>query len=147
MFDPRADIISLFSNSKVSVSTDYDGKTDYMELCIRERNPEGDLRYDSAGGIILEPPFSPPPKEVCIGGQKHVTTVIIPCRLWLRKREWIKNRDTFLNSVISTFQTTIRTNRRSIVSNGDVEFWGVQNIRSNDEILEKMIMIKAYKFE
>ena len=146
MYDPRSNIINLFSNNMVSASDGYTNH--YVELYIRERNPDGDINYNSAGALIMDFPVSSS-EEVSIGGHKHETEMIIPALLWIRKKKNMKNPDVFIKNVINTIQTTIRTNRLSLVTNGDVEpFFNINPRPSqSQDVYEYVINIKATKIE
>lgn len=147
MYDPRASIIALFTNSKISGSDTYG--TGYVELSIRERNPEATMSYDSAGVMLLESPIVHPPIMADVGGSKHNIPMTIKCNLWVKKQKSMKQPDTFIKNIIHTFQTTIRTYQNSLVSNGHVEGFGaVTPIPSESANLYRYVLdIYAYNYE
>jgi hypothetical protein len=147
MYDPRGTVQALFTNQRISGSGSYG--TEYVEVYIRERNPDGVIESNSAGGLILEQPIVEDPVEVNIGGQKHRVNMEIPCLLWIRKKKGIKKPDEFMKNIIDSFQKTIRTNRNSIITDGDVEGFGNVTPTTSPtlETWKKTLTIKAYKFE
>jgi len=147
MYDPRATIIDKFTDSKISGIDTYG--TEYVELAVRERNPEGVISYDSAGLMLLEPPIVGKPIPADVGGSKHKTPMTIKCNMWVRKQKSMKEPDTFLKNIIHTFQTTIRTNQNSIETDGHVEGFGdVYDAQSSsNDLYHKVLNVYAYKYE
>lgn len=146
-YDPRPDIQALFTNNQISAS---DGNTNnYIEIAIAERNPERMGKYKGAGLILLEQPIQGEPILYNIGGDLHKTPLSIQASLYVQYRNTLEYPDVFIKNVINTFQTTIRTNRRSLVSNGDVEGFGAVNPlkTESDDILGRAMMIYCFKFE
>ena len=147
MYDPRETIKGLFTNNKISGTDTYG--TEYVELDIRERNPEGVMKYNSAGVMLLESPIVGKPILVNIGGNKHKIPMTIKCNMWIKKQKSMKEPDTFIKNIINTFQTTIRTNQTGIVSNGVVEGFGeVYPVPSeSDDVYHRVLNIYAYNYE
>lgn len=145
MFDPRENILLQFTNNKVSATAGT--TTKYIEISIREENEEGDVDHTSSVGcIILEPPVVPNIEEVDIGVRTLKCIVLIKGTFWLRKDKDIKQRHTFANSILDSFQTTIKDYASAIVSNGYIQVTGCDPVRTG-ELLEKSISILAYKYE
>lgn len=146
-YDPRPEIQALFTDAQIAAS---DGNTNnYVEISIAERNPERMGKYKGAGLIILEQPIQGEPILYNIGGDLHKTPLAIQASLYVQYKDSLENPDVFIKNVINTFQTTIRTNRRSLVSNGDVEGFGAVNPlkTESDDILGRAMMIYCFKFE
>jgi hypothetical protein len=147
VFDPRSDIISKFTNSKISATGKYG--TEYIELDIRERNPEGVMDYESQGVLLFEPPQALYPEHMNIGGLLYQTPVQIRCNLWIKKgRDLDYQVDTFINSILHSFQNTIVSNQTGIITNGIVRFAGVDDVPSNSsDLIRKSILLICQKYE
>lgn len=146
-YDPRPEILALFTDEKIEAS---DGEvTDFVEVFIRERNPKMMAEYNGAGVICMETPLQGKPVLISIGGDLHKVPSTIIAKLYVHLKDTLEYPDVFIKNVIDTFQKTIRTNRNSIISNGDVEGFGDAGIApSEDEaLLGRTMLIYCFKFE
>ena len=116
MFDPRSDIISLFSNSRIGANSRYGSSaTVYVKLIeydIENAEIEPNDYGDRYVGIMWLMPPRAYNRTLDIGFNTTEHTVVIDCRLILpQNNKWLKNiHSTYINSVLHTFETTIRTN-------------------------------------
>lgn len=149
MFDPRDDIIALFTNSIISTTASYGYGTDYIKIDLREDNPEGTIDYKNyAGCMLLESPEEGTPRPRNIGGGKDETPIVITCNLWIRKKKGMKDLNKYINGIIDTFQKTIRTNQLDVVTNGILRNGGFRNLQAtNPDLIRKVGTIYAYKYE
>ena len=117
MFDPRNDIKGLFTNNRISASDKY-GNNDYVEIVIGhwKNQPEQEIRY--AGVLFLEDPRCVL-EDATIGGDRTEYTLIVDANLFVRKKKNIRDYWSFVNSVVNTFETTIRSNRANLSSCDD----------------------------
>lgn len=147
-FDPRPDILALFTDSRITAS---DGKvtTNFVEICISERNPERMADYNGTGLIILEEPIQGEPILMNIGGGLHKVPLSIQASMYIRFKDTLWQPDIFMNNVIDDFQTTIRSSSNSLVSNGYVEGFGPVNPipTESDDVFGRGMLIYAFKFE
>jgi len=146
-YDPRADILGLFTNEKVSATGKY--KTEYVEVHIRDRNPTLRRNYKTSRGVIsLEPPIQTRP-EGTIGGDVYKQPVIINCHLFIPIDEKTNyNIDTFVNAIVHSFQDTIIDNQLSTVTNGVVDFLGCEPVPSKSgKNIRRLMQIRVRKYE
>jgi len=148
LYDARANIISQFSSSKISGTGKY--STEYVELHLRERNPKGERSYNNSRGIIiLERPEALRPNEKDIGGLQHKLPTRIVCKLYI----WVTpdvnyQYDTFINTIINEFQSTIIQNQTTIVSNGDINFDGCENLDTGSQhLIGVAMLVSTNKYE
>lgn len=111
MFDPRNEIVALFTSSHIGASTQ--GGTRYVGIDIREDNEEAKLKYDNIGVIILEPPETNN-EVINIDGKTTEDTVMILGNMWVKREQLMKHPDVFINSILNTFHETILTNHLDI---------------------------------
>jgi len=150
-FDPRPDILGLFTDSKVSGTGKY--KTEYIEIHIRERNWKLDRTYknSSKGVISLDPPTMVKPDEKSIGPNGFTINqeVIIPCNLFIPLSEALNYQvDTFINDIVHSFEGTIFDNQLTTISNGVVDFQGCFPVPSKSgKNIRRLIYLRARKYE
>ena len=89
-----------------------------MEIVIGhwKNQPEQEIRY--AGVLFLEDPRCVL-EDATIGGDQTEYTLIVDANLFVRKKKNIRDYWSFVNSVVNTFETTIRTNRANLSSCDD----------------------------
>jgi len=115
MFDPRSDLIGLFTNSRIGAASRYgSSSTVYIKLLIVEDNEEKEANdYGSkyVGIIWLKPPRAYL-EDLNVGFSTTEHEVVVDCDLVIPVNDkWLRNTHaTFINSVLHTFETTIRTN-------------------------------------
>ena len=147
-FDPRPDILSKFTDEKVSGTGKY--KTEYVEIHIRDRNPTLRRTYGTSKGIIsLDPPTLGKPTEKAIGGKVINQTVMIPCNLFIPIDSSLDYQvDTFINDVVHAFETVIFDNQLTTITNGVIDFQGCSPIPSmSGKNIRRLIFIRARKYE
>jgi len=116
MIDPRSDLISLFTDSRIGAVSKYSGTSVYVKILVTEGQEELEpSNYGSkyVGLIWLHPPrvYS---SELNIGYTKDEHEYVVDCHLYIPKnKRWFNPDDygTFIASVLNTFQTTIRSNQ------------------------------------
>lgn len=148
-YDPREKIVELFTNEIVSGSTESVYGDDFVEIFIAERKPNWIREYNGAGVLILEEPIVGIPELMNIRGDLHKIPMTIQSSLWISNKKGLKNPDEFMTNIIDSFQKTIRTNRRTLIANGDVEGFGaVEPLKSTTgELFGKAMFLYAFKYE
>ena len=116
MFDPRSDIKGLFSNHRIS-GTDKYGNTAHVDIQLREENTEGTIIRE--GILIFEPPRAVI-SDIEIGDSKTFDEVVFDANLYVIRKSQIRDYHSFINSVVDTFQNTLKTNRHSLSSCDDI---------------------------
>jgi hypothetical protein len=113
MFDPRDDIIGLFTNARIGGSSRFSSSTVYVKLLKTEDNSgkePNDFGNNMVGIIWLKPPRT---VNTCIdvGFSTSEHRVVIDVDMVLpHNDEFLKNvHDSFINSILHSLETTIRT--------------------------------------
>ena len=114
VFDPRTDIIGLFTSSRIGAVSRFSGTSVYVKLISYEDNENAepnDYGNNYVGILWLKPPrayFT----DLDVGFRTTEHEVIVDCDLIIPKNDkWLRNSHaSFINNVIHTFETTIRTN-------------------------------------
>jgi len=114
MFDPRDDLIGLFTNSRIGAASRYSTTTAYVKLLSYEGNEEKEPNDygDKYVGIMW---FKPPRSYLAtmdIGFSTTEHEVVVDCDLIIPVNDkWLKGiHSTYINNILHTFETTIRTN-------------------------------------
>ena len=115
MFDPRIDVKGLFTNDRVT-GTDKYSNTAHVDIYLREENPIGAVKRE--GIIIMEAPYAVC-NDVTIGNDYKLDEVQFDATLYVIRKKNISDYPTFINSIVDTFQTTLKTNRHSLSSCND----------------------------
>ena len=148
MIDPRNDIVALFTNAKVTGSTDYG--TGYVGIDLAVDNEEKTIKDDTdLGLIILEEPVGYP-ELISVGGMTYEDGVIIKCNLWIYKDKPIKNNpDYFIKNIINAFQDKIIDNHISLNSCREVKPQGPVNVipSGSDHLYRRSWDLFAYGFK
>lgn len=147
-FDPRPEILGLFTNAKVSGTGKY--KTEYVEIHIRDRNPTLHRDHSTSKGVIsLDPPVMPSPTEKSIGGKVINQAVMISCNLFIPIDEKLNyNVDTFVNDIVHSFETKIFDNQLTAITNGVIDWQGCIPVPSKSgKNIRRLIYIRARKYE
>jgi hypothetical protein len=116
LFDPRSDLISLFTNSKISANSRFgSNKTVFVKLLeekVDNKHKEIDDYGSECVGIIWMSPPRAYLEDMDIGFNTTQHSVVVDCRLIVpRNDRWLQGvHDTFINSILHTFETTIRSN-------------------------------------
>ena len=119
MFDPRSDIKALFTSNRVT-GTDKYSNTAHVDIFLREENEEGVIARE--GIIIFEPPWSSEEiKDADIGGSYDYIPINFDASLYVIRKRNISDYPTFINSIVNTFRTTVKTNRHSLTSCDDAK--------------------------
>jgi len=114
MFDPRDDIIGLFSNSRILANSKYSSTSVFIKLLSFEDNEEkepNDYGDKCVGILWLKQPRAVLTSiDIGFNSTEHLITV--DCNLIVPKNDkWLKNKHaTFMNDVLHTFETTLRAN-------------------------------------
>ena len=116
MFDPRADVKNLFTNNRISGKDKY-GNTAYVDIQLREENTEGTIVRE--GIMIFEPPRAVV-SDLEIGDSKTLDEVVFDCNLYVIRKPQIKDYHSFINSIVDSFQSTIKSNRHSLSCCDDI---------------------------
>jgi len=114
MFDPRDDIIGLFSNSRIAAASKFSTTSVFVQILTVEENEEkepNDYGDKYVGMLWLSQPRAYL-TGIDIGFNATEHLVVVDCKLVIPKNDkWLKNKHaTFTNSIMHTFETTIRTN-------------------------------------
>ena len=147
MFDPRAAIRDLFTDAMFNVAAATTNEAGIIEVALREDNPMMELGIpDHEGIILMEEPIGTMQE---LNATKDLTRITILCNLWVKRLEEIKDPATFINTAITTFQTTIRTNQLAVVgNNGRARFSSVVPVPSDIKgCYRRSFMVSAYKIE
>ena len=115
MFDPRSDIKGLFTNNRVTGSDKY-SQTAHVDIDLREDNPQGAIKRE--GIILMEAPRAIC-KDITVGNGYKLDEVVFDAVLYVIRKHNIKDYTTFIDSIVDTFQTTLKTNRHSVSSCDD----------------------------
>jgi hypothetical protein len=151
MFDPRDDIIGLFTNSRIGAVSKYGSNaTVYMQLLKTEDDSckEPNDYGDKTVGIIW---FKPPRcynTGLDIGFSSTEHQVIIDCDMVLPVNDkWLQGvHGDYINNVLHTFETTIRDNAtKSGVSYDTAELLNVITDFSIPNINRRIIEILCFK--
>jgi len=151
MFDPRSDIIGLFTNSRIGASSRYSGTDVYVKILSMEDNEEKEPNDygDKYVGIIWLKPPRVYLNDMDIGFNTAEHEVVVDCDFILPKNErWLKgNHATFINSILHTLETTIRTNCSASGKSWDIAMFNDIPISFNDEpnIYRRVSEIVCYK--
>jgi hypothetical protein len=141
MFDPRDSLIGLFTNSKVSASTEYG--TEYVKVCNRENYQPGTLSDNDTGVLVLEEPII---DVRDIGGTAHEDVLLIKGNLWVTRKEGMKNPQTFINSIINTIETTTMTNRTGLSGCGYIRLTNVEPYPMQNAFYWRRLTFRAVGF-
>lgn len=120
MIDPRNDLISLFTNSRIGAASKFSGTSVYVKILVTEGQAEkepNDYGSSYVGLIWLHPPRSYL-TTIDIGYGKDEGETVVDCHLYIPlNKRWFNSDDygTFINSVLTVFQTTIRSNQTGYV--------------------------------
>lgn len=147
-FDPRPEILGLFTDEKVSGTGKY--KTEYVEIHIRDRNPTLHRDHSTSKGVIsLDPPTQLIPTEKSMGGKVINQTVLIPCHLFVPVDTKLDYQvDTFINDIVHSFETKIFDNQLTAISNGVIDWQGCIPVPSKSgQNIRRLIYIRARKYE
>ena len=129
VFDPRSDIIGLFTSSRIGAASRFSTTSVYVKLLSYEDNDTAEPNdYGSkyVGIIWLKPPRAYL-DSLDVGFRTTEHEVVVDCDLVIPKNnEWLRNSHaTFINSVLHTFETTVRTNCSAAGKS-----WGTAEVKS-----------------
>ena len=116
MIDPRSDIISLFTDSRIGASSMYSGTSVYVKLLESEGQEErepNDYGRNYVGIIWLRPPrvYS---NIHDISYNHDISEIVVDCHLYIPKNTaWFKpgGYSSYIRQVLDTLQTTLRSNQ------------------------------------
>ena len=141
MIDPRNDIVGLFTNSRVSGSSDHGTK--YVKVDLREDNENAEITGKDLGALILESPVVSP-SNISVNGKTYEESITQICNLWIRKHVSLKNPDSFINNIVNSFQNTIVDNHLSLSSVGDIWLGDVLPVASqSSEVYRRSLLLHA----
>lgn len=112
MFDPRDDIIGLFTSSRIGAASRYSGTSVYVHILTWEDHLDAepdDYGEKTVGLLWLRPPRSVL-QSVDIGYHATAHTVVVDAYLHIPVCDaWLKGiRRVFVNSIMDTFETRLR---------------------------------------
>ena len=119
MFDPRSDLIGLFTNSRIGAASRFSTASVYIQLIKEEvDNMEiepNDYGRKNVGLMWLKTPREPVAKNIKVGTGTIDHEVVVDFHLIIpRNNTWLKNiHATYINSILATFEATIETNSTS----------------------------------
>ena len=124
MFDPRSDIIGLFTNSRIGAASRYSTTSVYIQLLQVEDNEEkepNDYGDKYVGIMWLRQPRAYM-TSVDIGFNSTDHQVIVDCDIVIPKNDkWLKNTHTqYMTKILHTFETTIRRNSSASGKSWDI---------------------------
>lgn len=152
MFDPRSDVIGLFTSSRIGADSRFSGTSVYVKLISFEDNEtvEPNDYGDKYVGIMW---FKPPRAyftDLDVGFSTTEHEVIVDCDLILPKNDkWLRNSHaTFINNILHTFETTVRTN--CTVSGKSWDIAMVSNVlisfdENNPNIYRRILELRCIK--
>lgn len=145
MFDPRSDIKDLFTSSRVTATDKY-GNTAHVDIVLRENNIETVIVRE--GIIIFEQPRAIN-LDASIGDSVTYDEVSFDASLYVIRKPNIKDYNTFINSIVDSFQSTIRTSRGSLASCSDAKITNVLSPpvppKSKKEAFRRVIEVTCWK--
>lgn len=114
MFDPRTDLIGLFTNSRIGAACKYSTVSVYVKLINSEDDKEAkpsDYGSKYVGIMWFKPPRAYF-RDMDLGFQTTEHEVIVDCDLVIPTSEkWLEGvHSTYINNILHIFETTIRTN-------------------------------------
>ena len=129
MFDPRSDLIGLFTNDRIGAASKYSTTSVYIQLVSWEDNEEkepDDYGSKYVGILWLKPPraYNEP---MDIGFSTTMHEVVVDCDLLIPKNDnWLRNTHaTYIKNICHTFETTIRRN-----ASASGKTWDTAELRS-----------------
>lgn len=141
MIDPRNDIVALFTNSRISASSDMGTK--YIKVDLREDNENATVTGNDLGAMILERPDN---NMECINvdGMTYEDTATIICNLWIRLDMALKNPDVFIKNVVDAFENKIVDNHLSLAGCRNIVLGGSRPVVSQSkEVFRRTIVLYA----
>jgi len=117
MFDPRSDIKGLFTDYRVT-GTDKYSNTAHVDIYLAEDNPNATIVRE--GVIILEQPRAVS-IDSDIGDNTNYDEIKFDANLFVIRKSHIRDYPSFINSIVNTFQSTIKTNRSNLSSCSDAK--------------------------
>jgi len=151
MFDPRDDLIGLFTNCRIGAVSKYGSTASvYVQLLTTEDNSgkEPNDYGDKTVGIIW---FKPPRAyltDIDIGFNTTEHQVIVDCDFVLPQNDkWLQGiHGTFIKNIIHTLETTIRTNSSASGKSWDTaELLNIYTDFSIPNINRRIMEIICYK--
>lgn len=121
MFDPRTDIISLFTSSRIGAASRYSTTSVYVKILKEEvdnRETEPNDYGDKYVGILWLKHPRAYLTNVTIGTGTIDHEVVVDCHLIIpRNDHWLKNiHETYINNILKRFEATIESNSTSSAS-------------------------------
>ena len=141
MIDPRNDIVALFTNGRISASSDMGTK--YIKVDLREDNKNSEITGNDLGAMILEAPDN---NMACINvnGKTYEDVATIICNLWIRKAISLKNPDAFVKNIINAFENKIIDNHLSLAGCRNIVLGGSRPVKSQSkEVYRRTIVLYA----
>lgn len=114
MIDPRSDLISLFTNSRIGAASKFSTTSVYIKILEAEGQEEkepNDYGSKYVGILWLRPPRAYL-SNINIGYTRDEIETVVDCHLYIPKNpRWFNAGDygTYINRILDTFQTTIRS--------------------------------------
>ena len=114
MIDPRSELISLFSDSRIGAASKYSTTSVYVKLLETEGQEEkepNDYGSKYVGIIWLHPPRSYLQQITACNIVRDEGETVVDCHLYLPKnQQWFipGGYGTYIRRILDTFQTTIR---------------------------------------
>jgi hypothetical protein len=153
LFDPRTDLIGLFTNSRLGAASRYSNTSVYIRL-VKETVDNKDTEPNDYGTKYVGILWLKPPRtyntSADVGFNTTEHDVIIDCHLIIpRNDQWLKNtHETFANNITHSFETTIRTNASASGKswqNAEVSNMPISNDPDNPNVCYRVLEVTCFK--
>lgn len=114
MIDPRSDLISSFTNSRIGAASKYSTSSVYIKLLTREGQEEkepSDYGSSYVGLMWFFPPRAYMTQITGVNNVQELVETVVDCHLYIPKNEhWFNpsNYGTYIKNILDTFQSTLR---------------------------------------
>ena len=153
MFDPRTDIVGLFTSARIGADSRYSGTSVYVKI-LKEEIDNTDTEANDYGSKYVGILWLSPPREYIspksINSTKYEHEAVVDCRLIVpRNDKWLRNNhETFIHNVLHTFETRIRDNYNASGKSWDIALptnMPVTNNPDNPNVCYRVLELVCYK--
>lgn len=115
MFDPRSDLVGLFTNSRIGAASRFGSTTSCYVRLIKEEVDNKETEPNDYGNNYVGLLWLKSPRaynnDIDVGFSTTAHEVVVDCHLIIpRNDKWLKGvHETFINNITNTFEKTIRT--------------------------------------
>lgn len=114
MIDPRSDLISKFTDSRIGAASKYSTTSVYVKLLCPEGQEEkepSDYGSSYVGLIWFHPPRSYFTQITGVNNVRDLAETVVDCHLYIPKNQrWFNSDDygMYIKHILDTFQSTLR---------------------------------------